>query len=233
MARSRRWRRLKRPARQSRRPTTSAATGVASHSESDRDFEARATQVNAVPSAAGDAVASTPPGAAGEPPPAGPLEAIALYDRLLAEYPDYEHNDRVIYQKARAYDELGRTEEAMETMELFVKAYQHSMHYDEVQFRRAEFFFTRRKFRDAESAYQSIIAMGAVLVVLRAGALQAGLDALQAGVLRGSAAPVHRASRLQGLDRLRLRAGARRGRGTANRGHLPRHQPGLLEPRRP
>ena len=141
--------------------TTSAATGVASHSESDKDFEARATQIDAVPSAAGDAVASTPPGAAGEPPPAGPLEAIALYDRLLAEYPDYEHNDRVVYQKARAYDELGRTEEAMETMELFAKAYQHSMHYDEVQFRRAEFFFTRRKFRDAESAYQSIIAMGA------------------------------------------------------------------------
>jgi tetratricopeptide (TPR) repeat protein len=40
----------------------------------------------------------------------GPVEAIALYDRLLAEYPDYGHRDQVLYQKARAYDELGLTE---------------------------------------------------------------------------------------------------------------------------
>ena len=137
-----------------------AATGVAGHTESDRDFEARATQTQVL-AAGGDATPQTPPGAAGEAPPAGPLEAIALYDRLLAEYPDYEHNDRVVYQKARAYDELGLTEEAMATMELLVSKYQHSARYDEVQFRRAEYFFMRRKYRDAENAYQSIIGMGA------------------------------------------------------------------------
>jgi tetratricopeptide (TPR) repeat protein len=79
---------------------------------------------------------------------------------LLAEYPDFEHNDQVLYQKARALDELGRTEEAMETMQQLVSRYAHSPHYDEVLFRRAEYFFTRRKFRDAESAYTSIINMG-------------------------------------------------------------------------
>ena len=137
-----------------------AATGVAGHAESDQAFEARATQVQP---AAPDAGAGTvvPPGTAGEPPPAGPLEAIALYDRLLAEYPDYEHNDQVVYQKARAYDELGRTEEAMETMAQLVSAHPHSSHYDEVQFRRGEYFFTRRKFRDAENAYQAVIGVGA------------------------------------------------------------------------
>src|SRR6185295_4274497 len=119
--------------------------------ESDQDFEQRPTAESEVPAGAARAASD----------PAGPLEAIALYDRLLTEYPGYEHNDRVIYQKARAYDELGRTEEAMATMELFARDYQHSMHYDEVQFRRAEFFFTRRKFRDAESAYQAVIGMGA------------------------------------------------------------------------
>ena len=50
----------------------------------------------------------------------GPLEAIALYDRLLTEYPNYEHRDKVLYQKARAFDELGRTEEAIETMERLI-----------------------------------------------------------------------------------------------------------------
>ena len=74
---------------------TPAATGVGSLTESDRDFEARATQVQAIAQAGEDAAAPIPPGAAGEAAPAGPLEAIALYDRLLAEYPDYEHNDRV------------------------------------------------------------------------------------------------------------------------------------------
>ena len=67
----------------------------------------------------------------------------------------------MLYQKARAYDELGRTEEAMETMERLIAANPHSEHYDEVQFRRAEYFFTRRKFRDAESAYSAIISLGA------------------------------------------------------------------------
>ena len=92
---------------------------------------------------------------------AGPLEAIAIYDRLLAEYPTYEHNDAVLYQKARAYDELGRTEEAMETMDRLIQANPHSEHYDEVQFRRGEYFFTRRKYRDAENAYRTILPLGA------------------------------------------------------------------------
>ena len=42
---------------------------------------------------------------------------------MLAEYPDYEHNDRVVYQKARAYDELGRTDEAMEIYRAAMKAH--------------------------------------------------------------------------------------------------------------
>ena len=93
--------------------------------------------------------------------PSGPLEAIALYDRLLTEYPNYEHSDKVLYQMARAYDELGRTEEAIETMERLIRANPHSEHFDEVQFRRGEYFFTRRRFRDAENAYSAIISLGA------------------------------------------------------------------------
>ena len=39
-----------------------------------------------------------------------PLEAIALYNRLLTEYPRYKDSDQVLYQMARAYDDLGRTD---------------------------------------------------------------------------------------------------------------------------
>ena len=110
---------------------------------------------------AADAAAMAPAAPASSRSPAGPLEAIALYDQLLAEYPNYEHNDQVLYQKARAYDELGRTDEAMETMERLIRANPHSRHDDEVQFRRAEYFFTRRKFREAETPTPAIIGLGA------------------------------------------------------------------------
>src|SRR5260370_25890948 len=61
---------------------------------------------------------------------------------------------------ARAYDEVGRTDEAIETMERVIRTNPHSSHFDEVQFRRGEYFFTRRHYRDAESAYSGIVKLG-------------------------------------------------------------------------
>jgi tetratricopeptide (TPR) repeat protein len=91
---------------------------------------------------------------------AGPLEAIALYQKLLKEYPLYERNDQVLYQMSRAYEELGRIEAAMEVMDRLVRDYPHSRYLDEVQFRRAEYFFVHRRYLDAEAAYASIVAIG-------------------------------------------------------------------------
>src|SRR5262249_369248 len=91
----------------------------------------------------------------------GPLEAIALYNRLLTEYPSYKNSDQVLYQMARAYDELGRTDEAIDTMKRLIRANPHSSHVDDAQFSRGEYFCTRRRFRDAESAYSGIVKLGA------------------------------------------------------------------------
>ena len=90
----------------------------------------------------------------------GPREAIALYDKILAAYPDYAQNDQVLYQKSRAYDELGEVDRAMEVAALLVEQFPGSRHLDEVQFRRAEYFFTRKKFIDAEDAYRAIVERG-------------------------------------------------------------------------
>ncbi|HEX5046294.1 MAG TPA: tetratricopeptide repeat protein [Gammaproteobacteria bacterium] len=139
-----------------KRPEASSAAPAPA--ESDADFEARATEVHAF-AAAGEAPASLPGGA--DASQGGPLEAIAIYKRLLAEYPNYERRDQVVYQMARAYDELGETEQAMEAMQRLVDEFGYSKYADEVQFRRAEFFFTRSKYRDAEAAYQAITAKGA------------------------------------------------------------------------
>lgn len=127
--------------------------------ESDEEFERRATEQHQfLPAVA--TLDVTAPGA--EPSQAaGPLEAIAIYQRLLVEYPNYERSDQVLYQMARAYDELGRTEEAMEVMERLIGEFGYSKYNDEVQFRRGEYFFTRRMYRDAEHAYQAITARGA------------------------------------------------------------------------
>ncbi|MBW2419975.1 MAG: tetratricopeptide repeat protein [Deltaproteobacteria bacterium] len=91
---------------------------------------------------------------------AGPLEAIELYDGILAAYPNYEHNDRVLYQKARALDELGRNDEAILVTEELAARFPHSRYLGEVQFRRAEYFFTRKRFLDAEEAYTAVTEMG-------------------------------------------------------------------------
>ena len=143
------------------KPNPVVADAGAGLRESDQDFERRTTAENGT--LAGNNVGSTTDPSAGVrtgADPEGPLEAIAIYNRLLTEYPSYKDSDKVLYQMARAYDELGRTEEAMETMERLIRANPHSGHFDEVQFRRGEYFFTRRKFRDAENAYTTIIDLG-------------------------------------------------------------------------
>jgi cellulose synthase operon protein C len=141
-------------------PHPAAALAGAAPRESDQDFERRTTAESGIRSG-GEADASHEGAGRADTEPKGPLEAIALYERLLAEYPSYENSDQVLYQMARAYDELGRTEEAMATMERLIRANPHSEHHDEVEFRRGEYFFTRRKYRDAEEAYTTITSAGA------------------------------------------------------------------------
>ncbi|HKY32415.1 MAG TPA: tetratricopeptide repeat protein [Candidatus Polarisedimenticolia bacterium] len=136
----------------------SPAVAGAGLTESEADFEQRTTAASGFLGPGG----AVPPGLAGvREDPQGPIEAIALYERLLAEYPSYRHNDQVLYQMARALDELGRTDEAMETMERMIRANPQSEHFDEVQFRRGEYFFTRKRYREAEGAYSPIIERGA------------------------------------------------------------------------
>jgi cellulose synthase operon protein C len=140
-------------------PGPAAAAISARLHESDQDFERRTTAEAGI-LAGSNASVSSPDSVHAATDPEGPLEAITLYNRLLTEYPSYKNSDQVLYQMSRAYDELGRTEDAIDTMERLIRANPHSSHLDEVQFRRGEYFFTRRRYRDAESAYSSIVSLG-------------------------------------------------------------------------
>src|SRR5215467_4534421 len=133
--------------------------GAGSLAASERDLEERAAQ-SGIPAANAAAPLALPGGVDAERERAGPLEAIELYDQLLAKYPQYQFRDQVLYQKARAYEELGQTEEAMKVMEQLVAENPRSRFTDEVQFRRAERLFIQRKFREAESAYAAIVDGG-------------------------------------------------------------------------
>jgi tetratricopeptide (TPR) repeat protein len=126
--------------------------------KADAAFEERTTRSRPLPEST---VETAPlPEGGDDLAKAGPLEAIQLYNRLLTKYPLYDRNDQVLYQMSRAYEELGRIDEAMAVAERLVREYPNSRYIDEVQFRRAEFFFTRRKYMDAEDAYKSIVHMG-------------------------------------------------------------------------
>src|SRR5215469_10578809 len=134
--------------------------GAASSAVSERDLEQRAMSDPGIPAANAAAPLALPGAMDADPARAGPLEAIQLYDQLLAKYPQYAGRDQVLYQKARAYEELGQTEDAMKVMEQLVSENPHSRYTDEVQFRRAERLFIARKFREAETAYAAIVDGG-------------------------------------------------------------------------
>lgn len=126
--------------------------------ESDAEFESRTTSTLSA-----DELVANPvdPELKGDDlERVGTLEAIELYQKLLDEYPLYERNDQVLYQMSRAYEELGRNDDAMQVMNRMAREFPDSHYLDEVQFRRAEYSFIRRKYLDAEDAYTSIVNLG-------------------------------------------------------------------------
>lgn len=133
-------------------------TSASSARESNQAFEDRATRTAAVPAAAAPALMAPPGENAELQGDAG--EAVKLYRKLLTKYPHYERNDQVLYQLARAYEELGMVDEAMKVMRQIPRDYPKSRYYDEVQFRIGEYNFTRKKFLDAEDAYKAVVDLG-------------------------------------------------------------------------
>lgn len=127
--------------------------------ESTQAFEQRATGHEQLPGTSTEPDLELP-GAGSADVPAGPREAINTYQQILDAYPNYERNDKVLYQMSRAYDEIGQPDEAMSVMDRLVVEHPHSKFVDEVHFRRGEYYFVRKQYLQAEDAYQSVIEMG-------------------------------------------------------------------------
>ncbi|GMR00424.1 MAG: tetratricopeptide repeat protein [Zetaproteobacteria bacterium] len=127
--------------------------------ESDNEFEKRATATPQIQSSA-KGETSLADGSSADMNNVGAKEAVALYKQLLRRFPMYERNDQVLYQMSRAYEEMGEPDKAMKAMNRIVKEYPNSRYIDEVQFRRAEYYFIRKKFLDSEDAYKAIVKNG-------------------------------------------------------------------------
>ena len=87
-------------------------------------------------------------------------EAIHLYSALLKAYPNYERNDSVLYQLARAYELNAQPDKAMASLDRLVTSYPHSRYIDEAQFRRGELLFSNKDYAGAQSAYEAVIKFG-------------------------------------------------------------------------
>ena len=141
------------------KPGPRAAQSTLWSRTSERDLDARVNARQPI-GTAGTAPLSLPGGSKPDLRRAGPLQAIRIYDELLAKYPSYQYADQVLYQKARAYDELGETRKSMRVMAQLLKEFPQSRFADEIHFRRGEYYFARRKYRDAQRSYSAIVTMG-------------------------------------------------------------------------
>ncbi|HLW23217.1 MAG TPA: tetratricopeptide repeat protein [Steroidobacteraceae bacterium] len=87
-------------------------------------------------------------------------EAIHLYTALLKTYPNYERNDSVLYQLARAYELNAQTDKALAALDRLVASYPKSRYIDEAQFRRGELLFAMKTYPAAQAAYEAVIKFG-------------------------------------------------------------------------
>ena len=86
--------------------------------------------------------------------------AIASYQKLLRDHPNYAGNDRVMYQLSRAYDQAGDSKQALAALDRLVTNYPYSRYREEAQFRRGELLFGLRSYADAERAYAVVVKRG-------------------------------------------------------------------------
>jgi len=91
---------------------------------------------------------------------AGYDNAVVLFRQLLEAYPDYRRNDTVLYQLARAYETAGQTDDALRVLNELMERYPDTPIVDEVQFRRGEMLFLRKRYAEAEIAYQNVVDYG-------------------------------------------------------------------------
>jgi tetratricopeptide (TPR) repeat protein len=84
-------------------------------------------------------------------------EAISLYNKLLYSDPDSDDNDRIFYQLARAQQNIGETEAAIDTLKRLTDRHPKSDLAGDARFRRAELLFYLGRYAEAEADYRVVM----------------------------------------------------------------------------
>jgi TolA-binding protein len=139
-------------------------------------------------------------------------EAVQLYEGLLKAYPNYERNDVVMYQLARAYEAKAQPEKALTVLDRLVTTYPRSQWFVESQFRRGEILFSMGRYRDAENAYTAVTTPGA-----DTGFFEQGLYKLGWSLFKQSRGDESVSAFLRMLDRVLVQDGRLRERDSLSR----------------
>ena len=222
--------RPRRPASPGRRPRSrnsrTRSAPVRPEEPVDRGRRARCAQLRGLPAHPGNRPGAARPGAAptgrpavgagggtagtgrgrGRAAAALTREAIAAYERLLAEQPQASGamwRSTSCRGRTRAWaSPSGRSAR----LDQLVAGHPDSTYYAEAQFRRGEIFFSAQRYADAERAYQAVLGRRTGTGFRAAGALQARLVALQAVAGRPEQCRIPRpARRTAGRETARLR----------------------------
>ena len=83
--------------------------------------------------------------------------SIKLYNQLLYDHPEDKNNDRIFYQLARAYQNVGEVDAAIDSLERLNKRLPDSELSGDAHFRRAELLFSRKRYAEAEPEYKLVM----------------------------------------------------------------------------
>jgi tetratricopeptide (TPR) repeat protein len=84
-------------------------------------------------------------------------ESIQLYNQLLYAHPDDPNNDRIYYQLARAQQNAGDTDAAIDTLKRLNDRLPASKLAGDAHFRRGELLFLRTRYAEAETEYKTVM----------------------------------------------------------------------------
>lgn len=84
-------------------------------------------------------------------------DTVHLLSQTLRDFPDADGNDHVMYQLAKAHDQLGEGEQAVAVLEKMVNHYPFTPYYIEAKFRIAENAFLNGYYFKAEDAYTDVL----------------------------------------------------------------------------
>lgn len=83
--------------------------------------------------------------------------AVRTYERLLNERPQDPKNDRVLYQLARAQQNLGKSKEAIVTLDKLAKDFKDSPLAGDAHFRRADLLYRLDQYAEAEAEFATVM----------------------------------------------------------------------------